>query len=168
MSKQLDAPWTTAARITAPVHPSPRQFSFAGQFRSVFTPFLFLLRPPFHPNLLCSDLIRKSSFLLFPETLLVTTDPYDYKYMSQGDVTVNGLDDAEELLATDVRWHNFDDFRLWQIWFSLLFSSYSYEVFIFVKHATWMNKRANKRMITMENMRNGRCGPYNHKKDYIF
>ncbi|XP_039253980.1 myosin heavy chain, skeletal muscle, adult-like [Styela clava] len=35
------------------------------------------------------------------ESLLVTTDPYSYRYVSQGDVTVAGLDDAEELMATD-------------------------------------------------------------------
>ena len=34
--------------------------------------------------------------------LLVTTDPYDYRYISQGDVTVAGLNDAEEYIATDV------------------------------------------------------------------
>jgi len=37
--------------------------------------------------------------------LLVTTDPYDYRYISQGEVTVAGLDDAQEYIATDVS-HN--------------------------------------------------------------
>ena len=35
--------------------------------------------------------------------LLVTTDPYEYRYISQGDVAVAGLNDAEEYIATDVR-----------------------------------------------------------------
>ena len=34
--------------------------------------------------------------------LLVSTDPYEYRYISQGDVTVAGLNDAEEYIATDV------------------------------------------------------------------
>ncbi|XP_027766209.1 myosin-6, partial [Empidonax traillii] len=33
--------------------------------------------------------------------LLVTSNPYDYGYVSQGEVTVASIDDAEELLATD-------------------------------------------------------------------
>ena len=36
------------------------------------------------------------------ELLLVTTNPYDYGYVCQGEVTVASIDDAEELLATDV------------------------------------------------------------------
>ncbi|XP_009880978.1 PREDICTED: myosin-6, partial [Charadrius vociferus] len=35
------------------------------------------------------------------EMLLVTTNPYDYSYISQGEVTVASIDDAQELLATD-------------------------------------------------------------------
>uniref|UniRef100_A0A8C3Q655 Myosin-7 n=1 Tax=Geospiza parvula TaxID=87175 RepID=A0A8C3Q655_GEOPR len=35
------------------------------------------------------------------EMLLVTSNPYDYGYVSQGEVTVASIDDAEELLATD-------------------------------------------------------------------
>ncbi|XP_040437558.1 LOW QUALITY PROTEIN: myosin-7-like, partial [Falco naumanni] len=35
------------------------------------------------------------------ELLLVTTNPYDYSYVCQGEVTVASIDDAEELLATD-------------------------------------------------------------------
>ncbi|XP_068524442.1 myosin-6, partial [Anas acuta] len=35
------------------------------------------------------------------EMLLITTNPYDYGYVSQGEVTVASIDDAEELLATD-------------------------------------------------------------------
>ncbi|CAJ0949594.1 unnamed protein product [Ranitomeya imitator] len=33
--------------------------------------------------------------------LLVTNNPYDYAYISQGETTVASIDDAEELLATD-------------------------------------------------------------------
>ncbi|XP_066841121.1 myosin-7-like [Anser cygnoides] len=35
------------------------------------------------------------------EMLLITTNPYDYSYVSQGEVTVASIDDSEELLATD-------------------------------------------------------------------
>ncbi|NXF41605.1 MYH6 protein, partial [Nyctibius bracteatus] len=35
------------------------------------------------------------------ELLLVTTNPYDYGYVSQGEVTVASIDDSAELLATD-------------------------------------------------------------------
>ena len=44
-----------------------------------------------------------TSYLFFLiESLLVTTDPYDFRYISQGEVTVANLDDGEELCATDV------------------------------------------------------------------
>ena len=42
------------------------------------------------------------NFVAFSETLLVSKDPYDYKYVSQGDTVVNNLDDGEELKLTDV------------------------------------------------------------------
>ncbi|NXD18535.1 MYH6 protein, partial [Nothocercus nigrocapillus] len=35
------------------------------------------------------------------ETLLITNNPYDYSYVSQGEVTVASIDDSEELMATD-------------------------------------------------------------------
>uniref|UniRef100_A0A8C6UQP9 Myosin, heavy chain 6, cardiac muscle, alpha n=1 Tax=Neogobius melanostomus TaxID=47308 RepID=A0A8C6UQP9_9GOBI len=35
------------------------------------------------------------------EQLLVTTNPYDYSYTSQGEVTVASINDADELMATD-------------------------------------------------------------------
>ncbi|NXJ99855.1 MYH6 protein, partial [Corythaixoides concolor] len=38
---------------------------------------------------------------LLAELLLITTNPYDYSYVSQGEVTVASIDDAEELSATD-------------------------------------------------------------------
>ncbi|XP_063312177.1 myosin-3-like [Pelobates fuscus] len=35
------------------------------------------------------------------ETLLITTNPYDFPYMSQGEISVASIDDTEELMATD-------------------------------------------------------------------
>ncbi|XP_028649517.2 myosin-6 [Erpetoichthys calabaricus] len=35
------------------------------------------------------------------EMLLITNNPYDYAFISQGEVTVASIDDAEELIATD-------------------------------------------------------------------
>ncbi|XP_073446896.1 myosin-4-like [Dendrobates tinctorius] len=35
------------------------------------------------------------------EMLLVTTNPYDYPWISQGEITVKSIDDTEELVATD-------------------------------------------------------------------
>jgi len=38
-----------------------------------------------------------------PDILLVTTNPYDYHFCSQGETTVAGINDGEELNLTDVR-----------------------------------------------------------------
>ncbi|KAM9324262.1 myosin-13-like [Gastrophryne carolinensis] len=35
------------------------------------------------------------------ENLLLTTNPYDYPYISQGEIAVKSIDDEEELIATD-------------------------------------------------------------------
>ncbi|XP_058415243.1 myosin-2 isoform X1 [Diceros bicornis minor] len=35
------------------------------------------------------------------EMLLITTNPYDYPYVSQGEISVPSIDDQEELMATD-------------------------------------------------------------------
>ncbi|XP_061426068.1 myosin-1B-like [Lethenteron reissneri] len=35
------------------------------------------------------------------DMLLVTTNPYDYPFISQGEITVSSIDDKEELMATD-------------------------------------------------------------------
>uniref|UniRef100_A0A4X1SLE9 Myosin heavy chain 1 n=1 Tax=Sus scrofa TaxID=9823 RepID=A0A4X1SLE9_PIG len=35
------------------------------------------------------------------EMLLITTNPYDYTFVSQGEITVPSIDDQEELMATD-------------------------------------------------------------------
>lgn len=37
-----------------------------------------------------------------PDMLLITNNPYDYAFISQGETTVASIDDAEELMATDV------------------------------------------------------------------
>lgn len=34
--------------------------------------------------------------------LLITNNPYDYAYISQGETTVASINDSEELMATDV------------------------------------------------------------------
>lgn len=58
---------------------------------SPLLPFLFLLPTiPALPSLLDTDM------------LLVTNNPYDYAFVSQGEVSVASIDDSEELLATDV------------------------------------------------------------------
>lgn len=36
------------------------------------------------------------------ETLLITTNPYDYSFVSQGEISVASINDSEELMATDV------------------------------------------------------------------
>ncbi|XP_078257698.1 myosin-4-like [Rhinoraja longicauda] len=35
------------------------------------------------------------------ESCLITTNPYDYPFISQGEITVKSIDDTEELIATD-------------------------------------------------------------------
>lgn len=35
--------------------------------------------------------------------LLITNNPYDYAFISQGETQVASIDDADELMATDVR-----------------------------------------------------------------
>lgn len=34
--------------------------------------------------------------------LLITNNPFDYAFISQGETTVASINDAEELMATDV------------------------------------------------------------------
>ena len=38
------------------------------------------------------------------EALLITTNPYDYPMISQGEITVKSINDVEEFIATDVSW----------------------------------------------------------------
>lgn len=47
---------------------------------------------------LCSSLL----FSTYIEMLLITTNPYDYPFVSQGEISVASIDDQEELMATDV------------------------------------------------------------------
>lgn len=37
-----------------------------------------------------------------PDMLLLSMNPYDYHFCSQGVITVDNMDDGEELMATDV------------------------------------------------------------------
>lgn len=46
--------------------------------------------------------VNPETFII-SELLLITTNPYDYPFISQGEILVASIDDAEELLATDVR-----------------------------------------------------------------
>lgn len=48
-------------------------------------------------------------FLLTSEALLITTNPYDYSMVSQGEITVKSINDIEEFIATDVRTTYFDE-----------------------------------------------------------
>lgn len=41
----------------------------------------------------------------FADLLLISTNPFDFPFVSQGEVTVASIDDSEELLATDVSTH---------------------------------------------------------------
>lgn len=41
-------------------------------------------------------------FPIFLDLLLITTNPYDFAFISQGEISVKSIDDKEELMATDV------------------------------------------------------------------
>lgn len=43
--------------------------------------------------------------------LLVSSNPYDYHFCSQGVTTVENMDDGQELMATDVRASDFSAWR---------------------------------------------------------
>ena len=45
--------------------------------------------------------VRRSALHCFSEECLITNDPSKYHSMSQGVLTIDGLDDAEEMRATD-------------------------------------------------------------------
>lgn len=54
--------------------------------------------------------VSRTSCLCPAEMLLITNNPYDYAFISQGETQVASIDDADELMATDVRRmiiHNF-------------------------------------------------------------
>lgn len=40
--------------------------------------------------------------MCYTDMLLVSSNPFDYHFCSQGVVTVDNMDDGDELLATDV------------------------------------------------------------------
>lgn len=46
--------------------------------------------------------IPACSLFLLSDMLLITTNPYDYHFVSQGEITVPSINDQEELMATDV------------------------------------------------------------------
>lgn len=61
---------------------------------------------PHHPPVCPIEMMLVSTYLplaLLSDMLLVSTNPYDYHFCSQGVTTVENLDDGEELQATDVR-----------------------------------------------------------------
>lgn len=41
-------------------------------------------------------------YMLISDMLLVSSNPYDYHFCSQGVTTVENMDDGQELMATDV------------------------------------------------------------------
>lgn len=66
-----------------------------------YLPLLFL-HSPLLPFLFLLPTIPALPSLLDTDMLLVTNNPYDYAFVSQGEVSVASIDDSEELLATDV------------------------------------------------------------------
>ncbi|XP_069044103.1 myosin-7 [Lepisosteus oculatus] len=60
---------------------------------------IFQLRSERDYHIFYQILSQKKPELL--EMLLVTNNPYDYAFISQGETTVPSIDDAEELMATD-------------------------------------------------------------------
>ncbi|KAF1383304.1 hypothetical protein PFLUV_G00130530 [Perca fluviatilis] len=44
----------------------------------------------------------KASIISRDDMLLITNNPYDYAFISQGETTVASINDSEELMATDV------------------------------------------------------------------
>lgn len=47
--------------------------------------------------------------------LLITTNPYDYPFISQGEITVLSINDTEELTATDVSAHGSDYVQTYEV-----------------------------------------------------
>ena len=48
---------------------------------------------------------RDFNYISFTEDLLlITTNPYDFAFISQGEISVKSISDADELMATDVSW----------------------------------------------------------------
>ena len=49
-----------------------------------------------------SEIFYNMFFIPSLEMLLITNNPYDYAFISQGETTVASINDADELMATDV------------------------------------------------------------------
>lgn len=45
---------------------------------------------------------EKLPVYIISEMLLISTNPYDFPFVSQGEISVQSIDDQEELIATDV------------------------------------------------------------------
>lgn len=56
-----------------------------------------------HWNAAKTQLNSNPFIFTWTEMLLITNNPYDYAYISQGETTVASINDSEELMATDVR-----------------------------------------------------------------
>jgi len=48
------------------------------------------------------NMMSKCSVSFLSEMLLITANPYDYAFISQGETQVASIVDADELMATDV------------------------------------------------------------------
>lgn len=52
--------------------------------------------------------LHRTLLCFISEMMLITTNPYDYPFISQGEITVLSINDTEELTATDVSAHGSD------------------------------------------------------------
>ncbi|NWU87949.1 MYH6 protein, partial [Onychorhynchus coronatus] len=110
--------WGLWGGVYAPSHPPPPPLPSQGKFIRIHfgatgklasadietyllekSRVIFQLKAERNYHIFYQILSNKKPELL--EMLLVTSNPYDYGYVSQGEVTVASIDDAEELLATD-------------------------------------------------------------------
>lgn len=90
--------------LSPPRSLSPPTFLYQ---RSAFCIFAALTIKPFHASIECSSICiflipTFPSFLRKTEILLLSNNIYDYHYVSQGKVEINGVDDNEEFRMTDV------------------------------------------------------------------
>ncbi|NXT60079.1 MYH1B protein, partial [Chaetops frenatus] len=75
-----------------PVYNPEVVLAYRGKKRQEAPPHIFSI----------SDNAYQYILFLFTDMLLITTNPYDYQFVSQGEITVPSIDDQEELMATDV------------------------------------------------------------------
>lgn len=61
----------------------------------------------------CCRVATLTRNLSVADMLLVSSNPYDYHFCSQGVTTVENLDDGQELMATDVRASDFTCRNIW-------------------------------------------------------